>query len=177
MANKVFIATSLDGFIADENGGIDWLTTMPNPTEGDAGFSKFMDGIDALVMGRNTFEKVLGFDIPWPYSKKVFVLSNSIKSVDAKLAEKVVVVRDGPKEIVRNLNSQGFTNLYIDGGRVIQSFLREGLIDEMIITQAPIILGRGIPLFSDLPRVRLEHQSTTAFDNGMVQSHYRVKFK
>lgn len=76
--NSVFIATSLDGFIADKNGRIDWLHSIPNPENDDMGYVKFEEKIDALVIGRGTFETVLGFDVDWPYHKPVFVLSNKL---------------------------------------------------------------------------------------------------
>lgn len=176
MVNKVFIAASLDGFIADKDGGIDWLHENPSPSGSDGGFSEFMKTVDALVMGRTTYEMVLSFDCEWPYSKKVFVLSNTLKEVDPSLKGKAQIVNGGLDEIVKSLNNQGYTNLYIDGGKTIQSFLSAGLIDELIITQIPIILGGGIPLFGDLPqRLKLEHCETKTFDNGMVQSHYKIK--
>lgn len=174
MANKVFIATSLDGYIADENGGIDWLTNFPGPKNHDGGFAKFISGIDAIVMGRNTYEKVLSFGIEWPYTKKVFVLTHTLKNVDPSLETKVELVNGDLRALVQNLNAQGFKNLYIDGGNVIQGFLRENLIDELIITQVPILLGKGILLFENVPRLTLQHLSSEAFDNGMVQNHYKV---
>ncbi len=176
MGNKVFIATSLDGFIADKNGNIDWLHENPSPSGNDGGYSDFIQTVDALIMGRGTYETVLGFDCEWPYSKKVFVLSNSLKEVDPSLKGKAEVITGNLRQIVKDLNDQGYRNLYIDGGKTIQSFLREGLIDELIITQVPILLGNGIPLFGELSdRVRLKHLDTKAFDNGLVQSHYTVK--
>jgi dihydrofolate reductase len=175
MSNKVFIATSLDGFIADKSGGIGWLHELPPPSNGDGGFSEFMESIDALVMGRNTYEKVLSFDCDWPYSKKVFVLSSTLKDVDPSLKDKAEVIRGSLKDILNILKGKGFNNLYIDGGKTIQSFLNEGLIDEITITKIPVILGDGIPLFTESARVDVEHQTTQVFDNGMVQSHYRVK--
>lgn len=172
--NKVFIATSLDGFIADEAGGIDWLTLMPSPTKGDGGYSKFMETIDALVMGRKTFEKVLSFGVDWPYSKPVFVWTNSLKQIPPPLVGKVEIVQGSVADVLKAIHSKGYSSLYIDGGQTIQSFLQVGLIDEIILTQVPIVLGKGIALFKNVPRVRLRHRSTEVFDNGMVQSHYDV---
>jgi dihydrofolate reductase len=175
MRNKVFIATSLDGFIADDNGGIDWLTELPNPSSGDGGYTKFIDSIDAIVMGRNTFQKVLSFGIDWPYAKKVFVWSNTLKQIPSSLEGKVEIVFGSIEQILHKIQEQGFKNLYIDGGKTIQSFLQAGLIQEIILTQVPIILGRGIPLFQGVPKIKLTHKSTEAFDNGMVQVHYEVR--
>ena len=175
MRNKVFIATSFDGFIADERGDISWLTDMPSPTTGDGGFSKFMESVAAVLMGRKTYEKVLSFGIDWPYSKKVFVWTNTLGEIPINLREKVEFIRGGVQDIIRFLQQKHFSSLYIDGGQTIKSLLHENLIHEIIVTQAPILLGRGIRFFANSPRVRLRHQSTEVFDNGMVQSHYVVE--
>jgi dihydrofolate reductase len=175
MRNKVFIATSLDGYIADENGEIDWLTEIPNSSGHDGGFARFMESIDAIVMGRTSFEKVLSFGIEWPYPKQVFVWTNTLDQVPPELHGKVEFVRGGIKEVVSLVQQKSFFSLYIDGGKTIQSFLKENLIHEIIVTRVPILLGRGIPLFKDVPRLRLRHQSTQIFENGMVQSHYLVE--
>ncbi|MGA1793490.1 MAG: dihydrofolate reductase family protein [Thermoplasmatota archaeon] len=176
MTNFIYIATSLDGFIATPDGGIDWLSEIPNPDHGDFGFSDFMDTIDAVVMGRNTFEKLLSFN-EWPYDKPVFVLSNRMREVPIHLEDKAEIVGGDIKDLCDGLTKRGYRNLYIDGGKVIQSFLREDLIDEMIITRIPIILGDGIPLFSDLDHaVKFKHEDTVIFNNHLVKSHYiRVK--
>lgn len=150
MANIVFIATSLDGYIADKQGKLDWLNSVPNPDNIDTGFFALMEQIDGLVMGRNTLEAVLGFDCDWPYSKPVFVLSNTMTNVPPGYEEKVFLVRGALKEIIAELNARGFSDLYIDGGATIQSFLNEDLIDQLVITRFPLLLGGGIPLFSEL---------------------------
>ncbi|EGU53007.1 deaminase-reductase domain-containing protein [Vibrio orientalis CIP 102891 = ATCC 33934] len=150
MANIVFIATSLDGYIADKNGGLDWLQSVPNPDNIDMGFAALMARVDALVMGRNTLDVVLSFGVEWPYSKPVFVLSNTLTQVPDGYEDKVFLVKGELKEIVQNLNEQGYNDLYIDGGKTIQSFLKEGLIDEMSITTMPVLLGGGSPLFGEL---------------------------
>ena len=152
MANKVFIATSLDGCIADKNGGIDWLHNIPNPDNLDMGYNNFMKGIDAIVMGKNTFETVCGFDIDWPYTVPVFVISNSLQTIPEKFKDKDELVKWDLNEIVQKIHSKGYQNLYIDGGKTIQSFLNKNLINEIIVTIIPIILGGGIPLFSNKRR-------------------------
>ncbi len=173
MANYVYIATSLDGFIATQDGGIDWLDEIPNPEQSDFGYGEFMTRIDAIVMGRNSFEKVLTFAV-WPYDKPVFVLSSSLKHVPKDLVDKVEIIgNDNISTLIANLNQQGYYHLYIDGGRTIQSFLAEDLIDEMIITRVPILLGKGIPLFGNLTSaLRFQHQTTEIFSNGLVKSSY-----
>ncbi|MCR9172323.1 MAG: dihydrofolate reductase family protein [bacterium] len=148
--NKVFIATSIDGYIADKNGGIDWLHSVPNPEGDDMGYNSFMDEVDALLMGRKTFETVCSFDIDWPYSKPVFVLSNSLKDIPEKYEGKAFLINGDLTGVLTTIHSIGHESLYIDGGSTTQSFLKEGLIDTMIITQIPILLGGGTPLFGEL---------------------------
>lgn len=178
MTNIVFIAVSDDGFIATKDGGVDWLMDIPNPDNSDFGFSEFMESIDALVMGRKTFEKVLSFDCDWPYSKKVFVLSNTLNAVDPSLGSKAEVIKGDIKEIVKKLNQQGFERLYIDGGKTIQSFLKENLIDEMIISKIPKTLGEGIPLFENSNHEsKFKLDSTKIYSNGIVKYHYIKSLK
>jgi len=171
--NKVFIATSLDGYIADKNGGIEWLHSIPNPDNIDMGYGEFMAQIDALVMGRTTFETVCGFDMDWPYQKPVFVLSNSLKQVPKKYEGKATLVNGSLKEILAKIYTQGCYQLYMDGGRTIQSFLKEDLIDEMTITTIPYLLGGGIPLFSELPnRLEFECIDTKIYLGKVVQNKF-----
>ena len=173
MKNIVFIATSLDGYIADRNGGLDFLQSVPNPDNDQLGFPEFMDSIDALVMGRKTYETVLGFGGNWPYTKPVFVLTNTLTSLPEHLLGKVELV-DGPiKELVQSLNQRGYSNLYIDGGQLIQSFLKEDMIDELIISQIPVLIGGGVPLFGELGcHLMFEHHETEVMLNAIVRSHY-----
>ncbi|MHA1576496.1 MAG: dihydrofolate reductase family protein [Candidatus Thorarchaeota archaeon] len=172
MANFVYIATSLDGFIATSEGDLDWLDEIPNPEGHDFGYAKFMSGIDALVMGRKTFEKVASFGV-WPYSMPVFVLSRSKISVPPGLENKVEIVNKTPKKLVDDLIAHGYQNLYIDGGITIQNFLADDLIDEMIITRVPVLLGSGIPLFGTLrQRQYFKHEKTDVINEILVKSHY-----
>lgn len=174
MSNRVYIATSLDGFIADKNGGLDWLHSIPNPDGSDFGFADFMETVDALVVGRNTFETVLSFNANWPYSIPVYVASNTLEVVPAGFDDKASLIKGTPEEIVSVLNARGLKNLYIDGGATIQQFLQFDLIDEMTITTVPILLGDGIPLFSGLEQpLAFEHQRTEVLLNSLVKSHYR----
>jgi len=148
--NKVYIATSLDGFISDKNGGIDFLDTFPEINTVDTGYHTFIADIDAMVMGRATFEKVLSFGIDWPYTMPVFVLSNTLKEVEEKYKDKVFLLNGSVQEVLEQIHSKGYHRLYIDGGKVIQDFLRVDKIDEMVITTIPVLLGEGIPLFGQL---------------------------
>lgn len=173
MSNKVFIASSMDGFIADKNNRIDWLDDIPTQEGEDMGYNAFMNGIDALIMGRKSYETVLGFNIPWPYQKPVFILSNSLTNIPDDLEGKVHVVSGNLKNILSELNQNGFRNFYIDGGQTIQSFLREGLIDEMIITTIPVILGGGIPLFGELSEpIKFKCTETKHFFEQIVQNKF-----
>lgn len=151
--NSIFIATSFDGYIADRDGGIEWLESVPNPEQIDMGYGEFMSRIDALLMGRNTFEKVLSFGIPWPYTKKVFVWSRQLKNLPPGLKGKVEIISGTPTEILTSIHKKGLGRIYIDGGQLIQAFLKEDLIDEMIITKVPMLLGGGFPLFGELTQM------------------------
>jgi len=174
--NYVFIARSLDGYIADKEGGVDWLHSTPNPDNLDMGYNKFMQRIDAIVMGRKTFEVVLGFGIPWPYAKSVYVVSSTLSSMPEALKGKVELVNGSVKEILLYINGKGAARLYIDGGTLIQSFLKEDFIDEMIISTIPVLLGGGIPLFGELPKpLEFEHVNSEVFLNAVTQDTYRRK--
>lgn len=174
MNASVFIATSLDGFIARPDGNIDWLGE-PSGDEEDHGYEAFMASVDYLVMGRNTYEKVLSFGIPWPYTKPVIVLTNRPLEIADEMAASVEAMSGSPAEIVARLKERGASHLYIDGGKTIQDFLSAGLIQRLIITRIPILLGTGIPLFGDLPHdIRVRHVATGTFRGGLVQSEYEV---
>ena len=174
--NSVFIATSLDGYIADKNGGINWLHSIPNPDNIDMGYGEFTSQIDALVMGRTTFETVCGFDIDWPYQKPVFVLSNTLTQIPEKFKDKAHLVKGTLKEILQKIHKMDYYRLYIDGGTTIQSFLKEDLIDDMVITIIPTLLGGGIPLFSNLPnQLDFECTDSKIYLDKIVQNHYKRK--
>jgi dihydrofolate reductase len=114
----------------------------------------------------------MSFD-SWPYSKQVFVVSNSLKEIQKAFEGKAELITGKPQEIVSRLNREGFINLYIDGGITIQRFLADNLIDELIITKVPILLGEGISLFGNMEReTKLTHKNTEVFSNGLVKSHY-----
>lgn len=173
---SVFIATSLDGFIARKNGELDWLPGSDGAmNDEDHGYAEFFASIDTLVIGHNTYELVLGFG-EWPYrGKKVVVLSSRFPNTPTRLADGVEGSSASPAELVNLLAACGSRYVYVDGGKTIQSFLQAGLIDEMTITRVPILLGEGIPLFGPLAQdVRLQHESTISFASGLVQSRYKV---
>ena len=173
---SVYIATSLDGFIARANGDLDWLRSGDDASTGDDyGYQAFMDSVDVVVMGRNTFEKVLTFD-RWPYStKKVVVLSSGAPEIPQHLADSVELLSLAPPDVVERLAAQGARHLYVDGGKTIQRFLNAGLINELIITRIPVLIGAGIPLFGPIKSdIQLKHIETRQFENGFVQSRYRI---
>jgi dihydrofolate reductase len=172
----MYIATSLDGFIARENGNLDWL---PSGGDGknreDYGYKAFMDTVDVLVMGRNTFEKVLTFG-DWPYgTKPVVVLSGRSLAIPEHLVRSVESISCTPTQLVSRLAARGAKHLYIDGGKTIQGFLNAGLVNRLIITRIPVLIGGGIPLFGPLDRdIKLRHIETRQFSSGLVQSEYEV---
>jgi dihydrofolate reductase len=172
MSNIVYIATSLDGYIAREDNSIDWLIDLPNPEKSDYGFAVFIDRIDGILLGRKSYEEVLKYK-EWPYPKRVFVLSNTLRELPGRLSEKVEIVKGELNTVIELLNNKGFINLYIDGGQTIQSFLKEDLVDEMTITKVPILLGSGIPLFGkNTLELKFEHVETNVFNNLLVRSKY-----
>ena len=174
MNTLVYIGKSLDGFIARKDGDITWLESFGND-EAIQAYEQFMSRIDAIVIGRGTFEKVLTFP-SWPYDKKVFVLSNSIKQAPDNLNGKVAVLSVKPKELLDYLTKKGFSSIYVDGGKVIQEFLKEGLVNELIISTAPVLIGNGIPLFGTLTNdLQFKHLRTEIQSNGLVRSYYERK--
>ena len=180
LTSSVFIATSLDGFIARTGRELDWLdaANAAVPKGEDLGYNDFMKSIDVLVMGRKTYEKVLTFG-SWPYGEtSVIVLSRNKIDIPKDLAQTVSCSSESPTELHRRLSYAGAHRLYIDGGITIQRFLVEGLIDDITITVIPVILGRGIPLFGKVgDDISLRHIATRTFDFGFVQSTYKVKAK
>ncbi len=174
---SVFIATSLDGFIAREDGGIDWLPTPDTESDNgeDYGYNSFIKTIDAIVMGRNTYELVLTFD-EWYYGEiPLFVLTTKGVDIPDRLSKTVSQISGNPHEIVKELAEKGYHNLYVDGGKTIQGFLNAGLIDEMTITTIPVLIGSGIPLFGPLSKdVKLRHIKNQSFNNGLIQHKYEV---
>lgn len=170
----VFIATSVDGYIARPDGGLDWLAAGESGE--DFGYDAFMAGVDVLYMGRGTYETVRGFGT-WPYAgRRVVVASRSLpRRRDAPPGD-VEVTPEAPSDLFERLSAEGAGRVYVDGGRLITSCLGAGLVDEMTITRVPVLLGEGLPLFGRSDRdVRLEHVRTRPFASGLVQSTYRVR--
>lgn len=173
---RVFIATSLDGFIARRDGAIDWLPGL-STDGGDYGYGAFLDTVDGIIMGRGSFEQARNFQ-PWPYAKPVVVMSRTLIQDDlgGLFDGKVTISASPPAELLAELTEKGWRAAYIDGGKVIQSFLRAGLITDVIITRIPVLIGEGIPLFGPLETdIELEHRETVSYPSGLVQSRYGVR--
>src|SRR4051812_41254987 len=170
MKASVFIGTSLDGFIARADGGLDWL---PEGGGEEHGYEAFMATVDALVIGRKTYETVLAFDA-WPYGEKpVYVLSSGTLDPPPSGARTEQLSGD-PQDIVRQLEQRSIGHIYVDGGITIQGFLRAGLIQRLIITRVPVLLGEGIPLFGELPKdVRLRPVTTRQFKTAWCRRNMK----
>lgn len=183
MKITVYIAVSVDGFIARSDGRLDWLpgagddiVSENSPGDEDFGYGELMNSVDALVMGRNTFEKVLEFE-EWAYGETpVYVMSRSLKFLPETIPASVKLVNTGPFELYNILKDSGIRHVYVDGGKTITSFLNESLVDELILTRIPVLIGEGIPLFGSLIHdIHLELKNTTTYSNGFVQSRYRIR--
>ena len=170
----VFVGTSLDGFLARENGDFDWLIAAGDAL-GETGYDEFFAGVDAMVLGRGTFDTVSTFP-EWPYAgKRVLVLSRTLLRSHAADSQPDTTVHATLGDVLDALAAEGRHRVYVDGGRTIQSFLRAGLIREITITRAPVLLGSGIPLFGPLAGdVHLRHLSTRELGAGFTQSSYEV---
>ncbi len=172
MPASVFVGTSVDGFIARANHDLDFL---PEGGGEPHGYDEFIATVDALVIGRKTFDKVLSFPA-WPYAeKRVVVLSN--RPIDVSFVPEAIVeqMAGSPAHIVATLAARGIHHLYVDGGLTIQQFLRAGLIQRLVITRVPVLIGSGISLFGSLPHdIRLSHVSTRHYPSGLVQTEYHV---
>ena len=176
MKVTVYIATSLDGYIARPDRDIEWLHKPEYTIENETmGYTELMASIDYLVMGRNSFEKVLTFPT-WPYpNNKVIVLSSTLEDIPEHLKDSVSI-QPCTDDLMEYLQTAGAKHIYIDGGQLIQSFLQANLVTNIIITQIPVLLGSGISLFGKLDTdIHLELQESISFKNGFVQSHYLVQ--
>jgi len=171
MKASVFVGTSVDGFIARPNGALDFLPAGGGEPHG---YIEFMATVDAIVIGRKTFETVLTFP-EWPYEKPVVVLTSKPEKLTAPPGANCEIMDATPEEVVAKLRQRSIAHIYVDGGVTVQRFLAAGLIQRLIITRVPVLIGSGIPLFGSLPAdVRLEHVETRSYRTGLVRSEYRV---
>ena len=174
MKTSVFVGVSVDGFIARSNGDLDFLDAGGSEPHG---YEEFIATVDTLVIGRKTFETVLGFG-GWHYGeRRVVVLSSQPVDLAAAAARggRVEQMSGAPAEIVSRLAAGGARHAYVDGGLTIQGFLRAGAIDRLVVSRVPVLIGSGIPLFGALLKdVLLRHVATRSFQGGLVQSEYEV---
>ena len=186
MKCSVFIATSLDGFIAKLDGNVDWLHTAGNgkelpPDQADMGLNDFMASVDCMIMGRKTMEIISNMNLTpeqWFYGDiKIIVLSNSLKEAPENLKNKVELYSGDLQNLVSKLENEGYQHAYIDGGKTIQEFINLKLINDITITKAPVLLGEGIPLFGKFScDIKLEEAKASAFPNDFIQVKYKVKY-
>jgi dihydrofolate reductase len=175
MTTVAYLAMSLDGYIADRDGGVDWLNAIPNPEGSDYGFADFMTSIDALLMGASTFRTVLSFGT-WPYEKPVFVASRSMDRIPQGYEERISLVSGDIRDILGALRDAGLLRIYVDGGQLVRDCLQAGLLDEIVLCHIPVLLGGGLPLFPEQDEViHLDHQKTEVHGVGLVKSHYLVR--
>ncbi len=187
MKCSVFIATSADGYIATEDGGVEWLDTAgrseadiaDNP---DMGFAEYLSSVDCLIMGRKCMEKISSFELTadqWPYGeRRIVVLSRTLREPSPNLPGKVEMYNGEIPHLIAEMEQQGFQHAYVDGGATITSFLNLQLIDEICLTRAPVLLGGGIPLFGKTDRqIRLENARASAFANDFVQVRYDLSYR
>jgi dihydrofolate reductase len=176
MKGAVYICTSLDGYIATKDGGVGFLDELakPKPEEGDMGFGAFLASVDVMIMGRNTFEKVLSFGKEmWPYGDtKVVVWSRKGADIPDYRASTVSSSSLPPTELFAELDKEGYQCAYIDGGTTVQKFMEAGLVHKLCLSTAPVLLGSGIPLFAEGKQVKLRHIDTKSYSNGVVSSWY-----
>jgi dihydrofolate reductase len=174
MKASVFVGTSLDGFIARLDGALDFLDAGGSEPHG---YEEFIASVDTLVIGRKTFETVLGFG-GWAYgTKRVVVLSSRpVDLAEARARGGIVEQMGGePTAIAAQLSNSGARHLYVDGGVTIQGFLRAGLIQRLVVTRVPVLIGAGVPLFGTLRQdLFLRHVATRTYSGGLVQSEYEV---
>ena len=166
-----YVAASMDGYIADADGGVDWLP------EGDAegyGYEEFYAGVDALVMGRRTYDQAVGFD-QWLFSSKPVYVFTSRPPDDNPHG--VEFVSSTPDEFARSVATSYSGMVWLLGGaNLAEQFRRAGLIDEYLVHVMPVILGRGVPLFGgDAPHTALNLIEARAYDDGVVMLHYRAR--
>lgn len=169
-----FLAISLDGYIADASGGVEWLAAYEGDGAEDYGYGAFVGAMDAIVIGRGSYETVLAFP-DWPYAKPVMVLSQSLPAPTDDTP--VDILTDTPQEFAIRAAANGWSRVYVDGGRLVQSFLDAGLLADIVLTQAPILLGGGRPLFQPMKSARrLRQTRTTVYPAGLVSTHYMVDY-
>lgn len=170
-----YLGMSLDGFIAGPNDELDWLDELDHIDGVDYGYAQFMASVDALIMGRRTFETVIGLVEEWPYDKPVLVMSSTLTELPNH-ASGCEIFGGTPAEAIAECKSRGWSKLYVDGGKLASGFANEKLLDELIISVLPVALGEGVAVFGALTdHTWFDHVSTESFANGMVQHTYKPR--
>ncbi|HMQ06041.1 MAG TPA: dihydrofolate reductase family protein [Saprospiraceae bacterium] len=169
----LYIATSLDGFIARPDGRIDWLTSVPDPRTGDYGYAALLESIGTVIMGRKTYEEIIGFDVDWPYiGLDTYILTNNYEL--KILYPDIQILTGSVKEFITALKELAKKDIWlVGGGQVVTQFLNDEILDKMIITIIPKIIGEGIPLFAKTPKEsKWKLIETKSFDTGVVNLTY-----
>jgi dihydrofolate reductase len=171
----LYIAASLDGFIARPDGNLDWLTSTPAPQEGDYGYSDLLDSIGTIVMGRKTYDEVIGFGIEWPYQGKHSYIVTSDKNFEVKSPD-TFILAEGLKDFVQDLKERSEKDIWlVGGGQVVTAFIQEGLLDKMILTIIPKLIGEGIPLFPNQAKeTNWKLVDTLVYDTSVVSLVYEI---
>ncbi|MEM9216524.1 MAG: dihydrofolate reductase family protein [Cyanobacteria bacterium P01_F01_bin.150] len=170
MKTTYYVASSLDGFIAESDGAVDFLDIIGAEPNTDA-YDQFFAGVDALLMGRRTYDQVLGFG-EWPYGDRpCWVMTH--RELDPNSAT-VGAIAGTPQQVHGQIAARSYQHLWLVGGaNLAAQFLHQGLIDQIVVSLLPIVLGQGIPLFSNLPdQVLLSLNDVTARDCGIVELTY-----
>ncbi|MGA7522678.1 MAG: dihydrofolate reductase family protein [Acidobacteriaceae bacterium] len=173
MKLSVFCGVSVDGFLARPDHALDFLDT---PEQGPHGFDEFFSSVDVVLIGRRTFDVVLSFSGPWGYGPKpVFVLTHRPPDFSSLKGAVIEAISGEPRAVAAQLEACGYQHVYVDGGLTIQQFLAAGLIDRLIVTRVPVLIGEGIPLFGRVPHdIPLTHVATHAYKGGLVQTEYEI---
>lgn len=172
---RAFIATSIDGFIAGPEHELDWLKAVEVPGE-DYGYGQFMEQVDTLVMGRNTFDTVMAFDGPFPYPDKRCFVVTSREPGALMIPANVSFFKGEPAALIKNLRNEPHSGtIYADGGKLISNLLLHNQLDQITLSVIPVILGNGIPLFTPgTPTTALKLEKCREFPSGLVQLVYRT---
>ena len=186
MKCSVFIACSADGYIATDEGDVDWLETAGKKDvdlgdDADMGFAHYMASVDCMIIGRKTMEKIASFNLApeqWPYGRtRIIALSHTLREVPGSLQGKVEIYSGAIGVLISRLEEAGFKHAYVDGGSTITAFINLGLVDEMTITLAPVLLGSGIPLFGRIDKpIVLENAQATVYPNDFITIRYQVRY-
>jgi dihydrofolate reductase len=169
----LYIAASIDGFIARPDGSLDWLNALPNPDQTDHGYAEFLAGIGTIVMGRKTYQEILGFGVDWPYPGIVSYVATRDPRLATSTPDTHVLATDPAQFVAQHKQRPGKDIWLVGGGQLVTYFLNHGLVDTLFLTVIPIILGRGIPLFPDQPKeTQWRLAKAEAFGTGAVNLVY-----